>query len=65
MKMKKLFPICYKEDLRGLNPHSEIPMDQIMEATINRWSKEMGGLSGKPFFPFGEMDKPLHVKTKK
>ena len=29
------------------NPHSKIPMDQIIETTINRSSKEMGGLSGK------------------
>ena len=27
--------------------HSRIPMDQIMETTINRWSKEVGGISGK------------------
>ena len=27
--------------------HSKIPMDQIIETTINRWSKEVGSLSGK------------------
>ena len=26
--------------------HTKIPMDQIIETTINRWSKEVGGLSG-------------------
>ena len=26
--------------------HSQIPMDQIIEATINRFSEETGGLSG-------------------
>ena len=29
------------------NPHSKIPMDQIIETSINRSSKGMGGLSGK------------------
>ena len=28
------------------NLHSQIPMDQIIEMTINRFSKETGGLSG-------------------
>ena len=27
-------------------PHSRIPMDQIIEVTVNRFSKETGGLSG-------------------
>ena len=27
--------------------HTKIPMDQIIETLINRWSKEVGGLSGK------------------
>ena len=27
--------------------HTKIPMDQIIEMTINRLSKDMGGLSGK------------------
>ena len=28
------------------NAHIQIPMDQIIETTINRFSKETGGLSG-------------------
>ena len=26
--------------------YSRIPMDQVIETTINRWSKEVGGISG-------------------
>ena len=29
------------------NIHSKIPMDEIIEMTINRASKDTGGLSGK------------------
>ena len=28
-------------------PHSRIPIDQIIETTVNRWSKEVGGICGK------------------
>ena len=28
-------------------PHSRIPMDQIIETTVNRWPKEVGGICGK------------------
>ena len=28
-------------------PHSRIPMDQIIETTVNRWLKDVGGIDGK------------------
>ena len=31
----------------GIAKHSQLPMDQIIEMTINRFSKETGGLSGQ------------------
>ena len=29
-----------------VKPHSGIPFDQVIEMTINRWCKNVGGLSG-------------------
>ena len=28
-------------------PHSNVPMDQLIETTINRFSKSTGGIAGK------------------
>ena len=35
----------FSGSLTGI-PHSRIPMDQVIEVTVNRFSKETGGLTG-------------------
>ena len=35
----------FSGSLTGI-PHSRIPMDQVIEITVNRFSKETGGLTG-------------------
>ena len=38
---------CLKEVLQDpLRANRRIPMDQIIETTVNRWSKEVGGICG-------------------
>ena len=39
-----------------VKPHSGIPFDQVIEMTINRWCKNVGGLSGNTQNP-GAMER--------
>ena len=47
---KETYIFMLKADFTGSltdKPHSRIPLDQIIETTVNRWSKEVGGICGK------------------
>ena len=47
---KETYIFMPKADFTGSltdKPHSRIPMDQIIETTVNRWSKEVGGICGE------------------